>query len=205
MVVVGMNLLYPKFPVRRLPAMIGITVLGAVVAGPYGAVHDQISYAISPEYFTKLKFRQFSYANVGWPPRVFAAEVGFLATWWVGLLAGWFLARAGLAELTMSGPRTVVVKPFAIIATVAALSGFAGALLGVVMTRDGDLSGWREAQEILAIDDLRAFVIVAYLHGAGYIGALVGLVLAIVYVRKSLACRDHDTPDSRVSIENDGR
>src|SRR5262245_32181747 len=99
-----MNLLYPKFPVRRLPTMIGIAMLGAVIAGPYGAVHDQISYAISPEYFTKLKFRQFSYANFGWPPQLFAAEVGFLATWWVGLLAGWFLARAGLAELAMSGP-----------------------------------------------------------------------------------------------------
>jgi hypothetical protein len=63
-----MNLLYPRFPANRLPAMTRIALLGAVVAGGYGAAHDQASYAISPEYFTKLKFRQFAYADFGWPP-----------------------------------------------------------------------------------------------------------------------------------------
>jgi hypothetical protein len=79
-----MNLLYPKFPANRLPFMVRIALLGGVVAGSNGAVHDQVSYAISPEYFTKLKFKQFSWADFGWPPRLFAGEVGFLATWWVG-------------------------------------------------------------------------------------------------------------------------
>jgi hypothetical protein len=182
-----MNLLYPKFPVRRLPAMIGVALLGAAIAGPYGALHDQISYAISPEYFTKMKFRQFSYANFGWSPRLFAAEVGFLATWWVGLLAGWFLARAGLAEMVAVKGRTAVVKPFAIIVIVAPTIGFFGALLGVVMTRNSDLGGWLEVQQLLEINDILGFVLVAYLHAAGYLGALVGLVLAIVSVRRDLA------------------
>jgi hypothetical protein len=71
--------------------MFGISLLGAVIAGLYGAVHDQISYSISPEYFTKMKFEQFSYADFGFPPRVCASEVGFLATWWVGLFAGWYV------------------------------------------------------------------------------------------------------------------
>src|SRR3954468_17526608 len=106
-------------PLRRFGVMVRITVLGALAAAAYGALHDQISYAISPEYFTKMKFRQFSYANFGWPPRLFAAEVGFLATWWVGLVAGWFLARAGLAEMVATRGRTAIVKPFAIIVTAA--------------------------------------------------------------------------------------
>ena len=79
--------------------MARMALLGAAIAGPYGALHDQISYIISPEYFTKMKFRQFSYADFGWPDRVFAAEVGFLATSWVGLFGGWFVARAGLAGM----------------------------------------------------------------------------------------------------------
>src|SRR5580700_8579924 len=98
-----MNVFYPTFPAKQFPAMLCIALLGAVVAGMYGALHDQISYSISPEYFTKLKFRQFSYADFGWPHRVFASEVGFLATWWVGLFAGWFLARAGLVEIATPG------------------------------------------------------------------------------------------------------
>jgi len=166
--------------------MVRMAFLGAVVAGPYGAVHDQISYAISPEYFTKLKFRQFSYADFGWPPRLFAAEVGFLATWWVGLLAGWLLARAGLAELPLPAWRKAAVKAFGIVLVVAALSGFIGALLGFAASRNSDLSGWSDMQQTLDIADLRAFIIVAYLHAAGYLGALIGLVSAIVYVRRCL-------------------
>jgi hypothetical protein len=182
-----MNFLYPKFPAHHLPAMVRVACLGAVVAGCYGALHDQVSYAISPEYFTKLKFRQFDYADFGWPPRLFAAEVGFLATWWVGLVAGWFLARAGLAEMPATERWPCTVRSFAIFLTVAPVAGLIGAVLGVALTRDGSLGAWSQWKHEFRIEDLRAFVIVAYIHAAGYLGALAGLVLAIVYVRRRLA------------------
>src|SRR5438132_7621148 len=115
-----MSIWYPKMPVRRFRIMVQIAVLGALVAGMYGALHDQISYTISPEYFTEMKFRQFAYANFGWPPRMFASEVGFLGTWWVGLIAGWILARVGLAELTETGTRNYLIRAFAIVIGVGA-------------------------------------------------------------------------------------
>lgn len=195
--------LYPRFPVQRLPAMVRIALLGAVVAGCYGALHDQISYAISPEYFTKLKFRQFSYADFGWPPQLFASVIGFLATWWVGLFAGWFVARGGLVEIPPRERRRHTLRTFAIVLITAALGGFIGAGLGVVMTRDGDLSGWAHWQHALRLEDPRSFVIVAYLHGAGYIGALIGLILAIVYVRKCLRCLTQVSPPA-ASARDDG-
>src|SRR5438046_38428 len=136
-----MNLLFPRFPIKRLPAMARIALLGAALAGPYGAVHDQISFSLSPEYFTKMKFLQFSWADFGWPPRVFASEVGFLATWWVGLFGGWFVARAGLDEMPQPPRRRTLLRAFAIVFTVAPLSGLTGALIGVVKTQYGDLSG----------------------------------------------------------------
>ena len=71
--------------------MLGYALMGALIAGLYGVVHDQITYSMSPEYFTRVKFFQFHYADFGLPPRSFVAEIGFLATWWVGLIAGWFL------------------------------------------------------------------------------------------------------------------
>ena len=73
--------------------MLGYALVGALFAGIYGMVHDQVTYSICPEYFTRLKFSQFRYANFGLPPRVFVVEIGFLASWWVGLFAGWFIAR----------------------------------------------------------------------------------------------------------------
>ncbi|MGC4007136.1 MAG: hypothetical protein QM811_30015 [Pirellulales bacterium] len=38
----------------------------------------------------------------------------------------------------------------------------------------------------MELTDLPAFVIVAYLHAAGYLGALIGLILAIWYVKRRL-------------------
>jgi hypothetical protein len=47
-----MNILYPRIRLSLLPAMFGYAVLGAILAGVYGILHDQITYSISQEYFT---------------------------------------------------------------------------------------------------------------------------------------------------------
>ena len=75
-----MNIFYPNLRWRWLLPMLGYALLGSLLAGVYGIIHDQITYSISPEYFTRLKFSQFHYADFGFPPRVFVAEIGFLAT-----------------------------------------------------------------------------------------------------------------------------
>jgi hypothetical protein len=53
------NIFYPKFRPSLLLPMLGYAVMGALIAGLYGVVHDQITYSMSPEYFTRLKFFQF--------------------------------------------------------------------------------------------------------------------------------------------------
>ena len=77
-----MSIFYPRIPLRRWLAMLGIACLGSAIAGLYGVIHDQITYSISAEYFTRLKFIQFRWADIGLPTRAFVAEIGFLATWW---------------------------------------------------------------------------------------------------------------------------
>jgi hypothetical protein len=180
-----MQWLYPRFPANRLPSMVRIALLGAAIAAVYGAAHDQLSFALSTEYFTRFKFHQFAWADMGWPPRQFASVVGVLATWWVGLVAGWLLARAGLAELPVRERWAKTFAAFAIVAVVALIGGLIGWVLGVAA--GGDLTGWSEWKQSLGITNLPAFVVVAYLHAGGYLGALAGLVLAIVYVRCVLA------------------
>src|SRR5262249_52068782 len=144
------------------------------------------------------------WANVGLPERAFASEVGFLASWWVGLFAGWFLARVGLVELSESGARYAVAKSFIIVACVAQIVGAVGALLGVNVTRNGQASVWRTPATILGVHDLRAFEIVAYLHLASYAGAVLGLACAMIYVRRRvLGVRQSmvsPAPDARLPI-----
>jgi hypothetical protein len=181
-----MTIWYPQIPIGRLRVMAGITGGACLLAGLYGALHDQVSYTISPEYFEKMKFHQFRFADFSWPSRAFAAEVGFLATWWVGLIGGWILARFGLAELWIASRRKQVVLAFALMVGVAACTGFAAALLGANVA-SGDLREWEEWREGLGLYDLRSFVIVAYLHAGSYLGGLLGLVCAGLYVRRALA------------------
>ncbi|WP_254507148.1 hypothetical protein [Anatilimnocola floriformis] len=178
-----MRWLYPHIPLAHLPAMAKVAAAGALLAAVYGAVHDQVSYTISPEYFTKMKFDQFAWANLGLPPRWYASEIGVLATWWVGLIAGWLLARAGMVELPPRErwPRTW--RAFGIVAVVTLLGSVLGYGYGsLIATRD--LSAWSRWQRILQLEDLPAFVTVAWLHNGGYLGALGGLILAVIYVRR---------------------
>ena len=92
-----MNLLYPKISWKNVGFVIACGALGALIAGIYGIIHDQITYRLSESYFTEFKFHQFASndprslftPNFAYADRIFVAVIGFLATWWVGLFAGW--------------------------------------------------------------------------------------------------------------------
>jgi len=187
-----MDILYPRIPLARLPAMLRVSLLGALLAGIYGALHDQISYSISPEYFTKLKFHQFSYANFGLHPRVFAAEVGFLASFWVGMIVAWLLARLGLTQIPQPNRRIVTLRAFLIVFASALVIGTSGALLGVARAKSGDLSSWETWERTLQLTDLPNFVIVAYLHNGSYLGGHLGFIAAAIYVRTCFKAHPHE-------------
>jgi hypothetical protein len=180
-----MNILYPKIRLRLLPAMLGYAVLGAILAGVYGVLHDQITYSISQEYFTRLKFSQFHYANFGFPPRVFVAEVGFLATWWVGFFAAWFLARITVPAFSPWMAFRHTALGFLIVFAFALAAFVVGYLLGVLRTANSDCSGWKDVAVSLGVLDLPSFVRVAYIHNTGYLGGLIGLIVALIYVRRA--------------------
>lgn len=179
-----MNLLYPKLKRSQLPAMTGIALIGGLAGGVYGVFHDLFTYSISSEYFTRLKFAQFSHADFGFPPRIFAAEVGFIAAGAVGLAAGWFLARAAIPAWP---PRTAfrkVLEAFRIVIVTALTATAVGYFIG--LNHDSDVSSWKDFCEPLGISDIQAFVRVAYIHNASYIGGLLGLILAILSLRRAI-------------------
>lgn len=159
--------------------MIRYAIIGSLFAGAYGVLHDQITYSISPEYFTRLKFAQFHYADFGLPQRVFVGEIGFLATWWVGFLGGWFIARIVVPRFPPHEAIRRVVQSFLIIAAFALTAAIIGYLVGLQRRSNLDLSGWQEFAVNRGVQDLPAFVRVAYIHNAGYLGAFGGLVVAI--------------------------
>jgi hypothetical protein len=179
-----MNIFYPRFRLNLLPAMLGYALLGSLIAGLYGVAHDQITYSLSPEYFTRLKFVQFHFADFGLPPRFFVAEIGFLATWWVGFVAGWFLARMAVPKWPGAGARARILHGYAIIVVCAFVASLLGFGLGILRGPNANYSAWKEFVEARGIADLPSFVRVAYVHNASYLGGLIGLILALIYLRR---------------------
>jgi hypothetical protein len=178
------NIFFPEISLSLLPRILVCAAVGAIIAGCYGIIHDQITYNIGEEYFTKLKFKQFSYADFGFPRRVFVSEIGFLATWWVGLFGGWFIGRVAIPRLTGEELVRRCRNAFAIMFAFAALGTSCGYLLGLM--HGPDYSGWQPIAFQLGVEDVRNFVRVAYIHNCSYVGGLVGLVAAIIYVRRAV-------------------
>ena len=187
-----MNILHPTIQLRSLPVMLRISLMGALIASVYGALHDQITYTISHEYFTKVKFIQFGYADFGLSDRIFAATVGILATWWVGFFAGWFFARIAVPRTSQAVAQKICLGGFAIMVAFVITAAAVG--WGLAQVRGDDYANWMPLIWLNEIADYEPFVTVAYIHNANYIGGAIGFTVAIVFVRR------HGTSSSRVEI-----
>ena len=115
--------------------------------------------------------------------RVLVAEIGFLATWWVGFIAGWFMARITVPIFSRAAAIRHTACGFLIVFACAL-----GAVISSAMCWDFSTGqiirhgrAWHPLWESWTC---RSFVRVAYIHNAGYLGGLVGLILAIIYARK---------------------
>ena len=185
--------LFPRIARHDLLPILWVAVTGGLIGGAYGAVHDQVTYSISPEYFTNLKFQQFHYADFGLGNRVFASTIGFFATWWVGAIAAWFLGR----RLIPGQPRGRAYRQIRIGIAWVCCCGFSCGVLGYVYGvwrgPTADYSLWENAFQQYQIADRWAFVRVAYIHNAGYLGGAVGLLLALAMIRPTMTTPDRET------------
>lgn len=164
-------------------------ILTPILAGIYGILHDQISYSISPEYFTKFKFAQFEFGFMAQnQPRLTASVVGFFSTWWTGLIIGIVLSVIGL---TFQNYKTMwkSIK----IATIRTLGialgiGLLGIVIGEFIISEID-GNWVIPN---TVTDKNAFLTVGTMHTFSYIGGLIGLIFGVLYqlgLKKEL----HDT------------
>ena len=189
-----LEFVFPRMTRAELRSMTGAAIIGGVVAGGYGALHDQITYSISPEYFTKLKFEQFHTIDFGLGDRVFVACIGFLATCWAGLIIGWFLARRVLLGQPRSTGYRQLRRGFGRALACTAVSGIGGFAYGIWRGPDADYSSWAWTVRSLGVMDEWPFIRVAYIHNASYAGGLVGLIMALTMKRPG-----PEPPDSRGS------
>jgi len=162
----------------RARAFVLFIAAAAVTAGVYGALHDQISYTVSPEYFTRFKFVEFGLQDASIPERVRAAAVGWAATWWMGLLIGVLTGVAGFLQRTPMLMRRALFWSLPIVVGVALAAGLLGLLYGVIQTRTIDLrayQGWYIPDGVVHI---RRYLCAGYMHNASYIGGALAIPVA---------------------------
>ena len=152
-------------------------LLAAVVAGGlFGALHNQVSYTVAPEYFTAFKFHQFQVAPA-LRGRMGAAIVGVGASWWMGLLIGIPVSLASMRHRpARAQARAIGRGVFAALAcaSLGSLTGLLLAFAGVVGLHV-DPAGYYEP----LLDPIR-FGRAGAMHNGAYLGGAVGLLLAPV-------------------------
>ena len=168
--------------------MLCVSFVGAVLASFYGFGHDQWTFSIGPEYFTKMKFKQFHFAvtfgsRFGASQEMIAGLIGVLATWWVGFVLAWFLARRHIPGQSRSSAVRKILYSFVIVLVCGVVAGMSGYAYGIFRGPDADYSAWSFLFRRYFITDFYAFVRVAYIHNASYAGGGIGFVLALLVVR----------------------
>jgi len=177
---------------NKIVALILILIIAPILGRIYGIVHDQITYSISEEYYTKFKFIQFGLENWGFGqnigtgkapeiildnPRFGAAIVGTLATWWVGLIIGIFLGLIGLIHRNGKEMISVTVKAIALTTGIALLTGLVGLLYGKIFLVENP-PNWFLPDNLIERGN---FIMVGSMHNFSYLGGLIGLMCGIIF------------------------
>jgi hypothetical protein len=163
-------------------AIVNITIFSCIViAGSYGIIHDQITYSISHEYFTKFKYEQFGFEPAWFGgDRQTVAVIGFLATWWTGLFIGLVLGVTALVFKEHKAMWNAIKKAIPIIFCFVIALGVVGYVYGrLVLTKTG-VDWWLPDN----LTDKDAFIVVGSIHNFSYLGGLLGLIAGIYYLIK---------------------
>jgi hypothetical protein len=158
-----------------------LTVIAIILAGIYGMVHDQISYTISPEYYTKFKFHQFGLDGMAVPDRARVSIVGLLASWWMGIPIGLLVGGFGFIQPGHWRMLKVTLCSFLVVIIFTAMFGLFGLLYGWFRTRDINLSDYQEWFIPNDVVDLRRFLCVGYMHNSSYLGGTLGVFIGCAF------------------------
>jgi hypothetical protein len=176
--------------VPKLGAFANYLLLSVIAAGLFGALHDQISYTVSPEYFTKFKFVQFAWLGSTLPARVRAAEIGFLASWWMGIPLGLLTGLAGFIHADAARMRRALLLSLPVITGFTLLFALTGLILGFLKTAELDLADYPERFIPPDLDEPRRFICAGTMHNFAYLGGALSIPLAwIFHIAWRLRCR----------------
>tara|TARA_Y100000034_G_scaffold111039_1_gene143700 strand:+ start:69 stop:605 length:537 start_codon:yes stop_codon:yes gene_type:complete len=170
---------------KKFLIFILVILIAPFIAGIYGILHDQLTYSISPEYYTKFKFIQFGLVDSGseahFPyPRFEVSIVGFMATWWMGLPIGIILSLVGLVHKTYKRMLKVTLRAILIAVLATFLTGLIGLAYGKLYLADAGVNWWLPQNLV----DTKNFIVVGSMHNFSYLGGILGLIIGVIFSLK---------------------
>lgn len=167
--------------VTKLGAFATFLVVAVIVAGLFGALHDQISYSVSHEYFTKFKFVQFAWAGADLPARVRVAEIGFLASWWMGIPLGLFTGLAGFIHPDAGHMKRALWISLPVIVGCTLLCAPCGLLISFLNTAELDLADYPLRYIPPDLEQPRRFICAGTMHNFAYAGGAFSIPIAWLF------------------------
>ncbi len=157
---------------KRLSLTLLLIFIGTLAACVYGILHDQITYSISEEFYTKIRFAQneIPQSESWWG----VTKVAVLNTWKIGLIISFTLSCTGLIHPTNKALFKYTVQAFFISMGVAAVLTSIGYLNGLFNQNALE----KLPNTILHKDD---FLLVQSIHNFTYIGGLIGMFVGIYW------------------------
>lgn len=167
--------------VKKLIVYLSLVFVAVVLASIYGAFHNQLSFAVSPEYFTKFKFYQFGYLDSKLPERVRASLVGIRASWWMGFPIGLLAGIAGFVHPNYKRMLRVSIQALLVALAFTFIFGVAGLLYGLWKTSNLDVSTFNDWYLPFDAEYPRSFVCAGYMHNSAYLGGILSIPVAWIY------------------------
>lgn len=168
---------------RKFAVFLLFILVATVVAAIYGIALDQVTYSISPEYYTKFEFIQFDLANPlaaqhMTQPRSAVVMVGVLATWWTGLIIGVVLGFIAFIFKDADTLFRSALQALALVFLVVIITGVTGGIYGHNVLAKKGVDWWLPEQ----LKDRGAFITVGSIHWFSYLGGAIGIAAGVIFL-----------------------
>lgn len=166
---------------KKIGILILIIIISTILASIYGFFHNQISYLISSEYFTKFKFQQFHFYFMGEnQPKLTASLIGVLSTWWFGFIIGLINGIIGILQRDFKIMWKTAFRAIIRVLGITIGIGFVGFLVGKFIIPNLNVN-WNLPAELI---DRKSFLTAGTMHNFSYLGGVIGLIYGIIYQLK---------------------
>jgi len=153
--------------------IIALLILAPMLASFYGFIHDQITFSISEEFFTKFRFKDYDMPHT-WHPRAKAGMIGILNAWQTGIPFGIILTMVG--RIHKNNHKLLFYTFYAYLLTF--FFSFAFSMIAIYMPAASDMLAIRKNLPADILDPV-SFQRVETINNYGYIGGIIGMLMGI--------------------------